>query len=80
MTGAVDGFMEDSDAGNIAMVGHRRWQLNPKMGKVGFGTAGRFVAEAALVAITILSRGQQAGISRQKRSNIRSLAADMRGV
>ena len=45
LTGAVDGFMEDSDASNIAMVGHRRWQLNPTMGKVGFGTAGRFVAE-----------------------------------
>lgn len=45
LTGAVDGFMEDSDASNIAMFGHRRWQLNPTMGKVGFGTAGRFVAE-----------------------------------
>lgn len=36
---SVDGFMDDSDAGNIPMLGHRRWQLNPTMGKVGFGYA-----------------------------------------
>lgn len=35
----LDGFMDDSDAGNVARVGHRRWQLSPKMGKVGFGYA-----------------------------------------
>lgn len=46
-----DGFMEDSDAGNIDRVGHRRWQLNPVLGKVGFGYVengngyGRFTAE-----------------------------------
>ncbi|MCI8304792.1 MAG: hypothetical protein HFF52_09225 [Lawsonibacter sp.] len=34
-----DGFMDDSDAGNIDRLGHRRWQLNPRMGKVGFGYA-----------------------------------------
>ncbi len=39
LTTAVDGFMNDSDAGNISRVGHRRWQLNPQMGKVGFGYA-----------------------------------------
>lgn len=32
-----DGFMLDSDAKNITLVGHRRWQLNPQLGKVGFG-------------------------------------------
>lgn len=36
---AVDGFMDDSDASNIERVGHRRWQLNPTMGKIGFGYA-----------------------------------------
>ena len=36
-TGAIDGFMDDSDAYNVARVGHRMWQLNPTMGKVGFG-------------------------------------------
>lgn len=46
------GFMDDSDSFNIDRVGHRRWQLNPKLGKVGFGYAvsnssiyGRFVDE-----------------------------------
>ena len=39
LTGAVDGFMDDSDGGNIDRLGHRRWQLNPTMGKVGFGYA-----------------------------------------
>ena len=39
LTQAIDGFMDDSDASNIDRVGHRRWQLNPTMGKVGFGYA-----------------------------------------
>ncbi len=34
-----DGFMDDSDASNVSRMGHRRWQLNPQMGKVGFGYA-----------------------------------------
>ena len=51
LTGAVDGFMNDSDASNIDRVGHRRWQLNPQLGKIGLGYAesstgyGRYVAE-----------------------------------
>ena len=36
---STDGFMDDSDAYNIGNVGHRRWQLNPTMKKVGFGLA-----------------------------------------
>ena len=39
LVGSVDSWMEDSDASNIAGVGHRRWQLNPVLGKVGFGFA-----------------------------------------
>lgn len=39
LPGAVDAFMDDSDASNIDRVGHRRWQLNPVLGKVGFGYA-----------------------------------------
>ena len=39
LTTAVDGFMDDSDASNIDRLGHRRWQLNPQLGKVGFGYA-----------------------------------------
>lgn len=34
---SVDSYMDDSDAGNISRIGHRRWQLNPSLGKVGFG-------------------------------------------
>ena len=36
---SVDLFMYDSDSSNVAALGHRRWQLNPTMGKVGFGVA-----------------------------------------
>lgn len=34
---AVEAFFDDSDAGNLPMLGHRRWMLNPSMGKTGFG-------------------------------------------
>lgn len=42
-------YMDDSDDSNISAVGHRRWVLNPDMGKTGFGFAqnasgGRFSA------------------------------------
>jgi len=44
---AVRGFCDDSDEGNIDRLGHRRWMLNPKLGKVGFGyaasAAGNFI-------------------------------------
>jgi hypothetical protein len=33
---AVDGWMDDSDQGNIALLGHRRWCLHPYMKKTGF--------------------------------------------
>ena len=35
----VDMWMEDSDGYNIDRLGHRRWQLNPGMGKTGWGVA-----------------------------------------
>lgn len=34
-----DGFMDDSNVSNISALGHRRWQLNPTLGVVGFGYA-----------------------------------------
>lgn len=34
----LDGWMEDSDAGNLSTLGHRRWILNPSMGMTGFGS------------------------------------------
>lgn len=36
---SVDQFMYDSDSSNVSVLGHRRWQLNPTLGKVGFGVA-----------------------------------------
>jgi uncharacterized protein YkwD len=44
LTDAVDGFMADSDAGNIARLGHRRWCLNPELRKTGFGRSDGFCA------------------------------------
>jgi hypothetical protein len=41
---AVDTWMDDSDGDNIDRLGHRRWCLNPRMAKTGFGQAGRFQA------------------------------------
>jgi uncharacterized protein YkwD len=41
---AVDTWMDDSDAGNVALVGHRRWCLNPAMQKTGFGRSGEYTA------------------------------------
>ena len=34
---AVDAFFDDSDGGNVSMLGHRRWVLNPAMAKTGLG-------------------------------------------
>lgn len=48
---AVDGLMHDNSGSNLTSLGHRRWQLNPTLGKVGFGYArtsgsyGTYVAE-----------------------------------
>jgi len=36
---AVIGFCDDSGESNIDRLGHRRWMLNPPLGKVGFGYA-----------------------------------------
>ena len=40
LKGAVEGCMNDNGSlGNLTTVGHRRWLLNPTLGKVGFGYA-----------------------------------------
>jgi len=44
LSGSVDMWMNDSDQSNIDRVGHRRWSLNPALGKVGFGMSGRYSA------------------------------------
>ena len=40
-TMAVQQCMDDSDSSNISRVGHRRWLMNPRMKKVGFGVSTR---------------------------------------
>lgn len=44
LVGSVDMWMYDSNPGNIEILGHRRWCLNPGMAKTGFGESGRFTA------------------------------------
>src|SRR5262249_39605368 len=41
---AVDGWMFDSDPGNIERLGHRRWCLNTAMKKTGLARSGTFGA------------------------------------
>jgi len=41
---AVDCWMDDSDSPNIAVLGHRRWCLNPPLRRVGFGRTDRWCA------------------------------------
>lgn len=41
---SVDGYMDDSDPSNIDRIGHRRWCLNPAMGRTGFGYVDGFSA------------------------------------
>jgi hypothetical protein len=40
MAASVTGYIDDSGDNNREAHGHRRWCLNPPMGKSGFGTAG----------------------------------------
>lgn len=39
---SIQSYMNDSDASNIAYVGHRRWLLYPQMQKIGFGYYKRY--------------------------------------
>jgi len=39
LTQTPDGFMKDYGMNNTPRLGHRRWQLSPYLGKVGFGFA-----------------------------------------
>ncbi len=47
MKRSIDAYLFDSDRSNIDRVGHRRWCLNPSMGKVGFGECQGFSAMMA---------------------------------
>ena len=43
-TSAIPAYMADNDADNMKEVGHRRWILNPPMGRTIAGANGRFSA------------------------------------
>ncbi len=44
VTGSILAYMADADDSNIATVGHRRWILNPRMGKTVMGANGSYSA------------------------------------
>ena len=44
VSSAMLAYMADSDDANIKTVGHRRWILNPTLGRTVFGANGRFSA------------------------------------
>lgn len=60
VTGALLAYMSDSDANNIATVGHRRWILNPTMGRTVFGANGRF---SAMYAHDLTGAGGQSKVA-----------------
>lgn len=39
LVGSIDLWMDDTGDQDVGALGHRRWQLNPAMGKIGFGFA-----------------------------------------
>lgn len=60
----VSGWMNDGDSSNIDRVGHRRWILNPAMGKTGFGSvSGQNGTYSAVYAFDDSnSNGQEYGV------------------
>ena len=56
-------WMSDDDNGNIPMVGHRRWLLNPTMGKTGFGLAKTPDSRGIYSAVYAFDRSNTAGSS-----------------
>jgi hypothetical protein len=50
VVGSVAGYLNDSGASNREARAHRRWCLNPPMGRAGFGGGTKFVAMACMDA------------------------------
>ena len=48
VVGSVEGYMNDGGANNREARGHRRWCLNPPMGRAGFGGGTKFAAMACM--------------------------------
>lgn len=55
MLSSVKQYIDDSGDNNREKRGHRKWCLNPPMGKTGFGSAGRY---SAMVAMDSSGRGK----------------------
>lgn len=58
LTGSINGYMDDSDASNIARVGHRRWCLNPALGATGFGQVRGYSAMWSMDASNAAGKGE----------------------
>ncbi len=58
LTGSVNGYMDDSDASNVARVGHRRWCLNPALGATGFGQVRGYSAMWSMDASNAAGKGE----------------------
>jgi hypothetical protein len=54
---SIDRYMDDSDASNIRALGHRRWCLNPRLARTGFGHVSGVSAMWALDASGPALRG-----------------------
>ena len=67
MANAVLGYMNDSDNSNISRVGHRRWILNPPMGRTTFGYCDsrntRYGSFSGMYAFDRSSSGRQAPVA-----------------
>ena len=48
IVGSVRSYIDDGGSNNREVRGHRRWCLNPPMGKTGFGGSSRFSAMVAM--------------------------------
>ena len=63
----VAGYMDDSDSNNISRVGHRRWILNPSMGKTAFGyyyiSSSYYGAYSSLYAFDRSGSGRQSPVA-----------------
>lgn len=57
---SIIGWTEDSDNSNVGSVGHRRWLLNPAMGKTGLGYA---LKGSAMYAFDTSGTGKQTRVA-----------------
>ncbi|MDR2516062.1 MAG: CAP domain-containing protein [Spirochaetaceae bacterium] len=60
---AVKGWCDDSDESNIDRLGHRRWILNPALGKIGFGYASTGSGQSinSFAAIQVFDKSNTSG-------------------